>query len=109
MVYLAFSPDTLLSQVDGFSRIQACAEDIRTWMYQNKLKLSGDKTVLMLLGNKPQLNKLVYSSVIVGDSYIESVPSTTNLGAGFDGDMSVKCHVQKVCIICAISQGLNDA
>ncbi len=33
-VYLAFSPDTLSSQVQAFSKIESCAEDIRGWMYQ---------------------------------------------------------------------------
>ncbi len=64
---------------------------------KNKLKLNDDKTVFMLLGNKPQLKKLVFNSVIIGESYIDSVSSTTNLGAGFDCDMSMKYHVQKVC------------
>ncbi len=97
-IYLAFSADSLCTQVDSFSRIESCAEDIRQWMYQNKLKLNDDKTVFMAIGNKPQLDKLVFDSVIVGDSYIDSVDSTMNLGAGFDSGMTMKFHVNKLCI-----------
>ncbi len=86
-IYLSFCADNLVDQIEGFSHIEACADDIRNWMYQNKLKLNDDKTVFMVLGNKPQISKLVFNSVIIGSSYIDSVESTTNLGAGFDADM----------------------
>ncbi len=95
-IYLAFSRDSLGDQVEAFSRIEACADDVRTWMYQNKLKLNDDKTVLMVLGNKPQMEKLVFDSVTIGDAYISSIGSTTNLGAGFDSEMSMKYHIQMV-------------
>ncbi len=32
-VYLAFSPDSLCDQVEAFSWIESCADDVRTWMY----------------------------------------------------------------------------
>ncbi len=66
-------------------------------MYQNKLKLNDDKTVFIVLGNRPQTDKLVFDSVTIGDAYISSIGSATNLGAGFDSDMSMKHHIQKVC------------
>ncbi len=47
--------------------------------------------------NKPQVSKLVFDSVIIGDSYIDSVDSTMNLGAGFDSGMTMKFHVNKLC------------
>ena len=58
-------------------------------MYQNKLKLNDDKTVFMVLGNEPQTEKLVLDSVTIGDAYISFIGSTTNLGAGFDSEMSI--------------------
>ncbi len=36
---LAFSPDTLIDQIGVFDKIESCAESVRTWMFQNKLKL----------------------------------------------------------------------
>ncbi len=96
-LYLSFSPNVLDDQVASFAKIEACANDVRHWMYENKLKLNDDKTVFMVLGNKPQVNKLVFDSVVIGESYISSVPATTNLGAGFDSDMTMKHHVNKLC------------
>ncbi len=43
----------------------------------------------MVLGNEPQTEKLVLDSVTIGDAYISFIGSTTNLGAGFDSEMSI--------------------
>ncbi len=96
-VALAFSPDALVDQIDAFERIESCADSVRTWMFQNKLELNDDKTIFMLLGNKPQVNKVVFDSVIIGESYISASANCTNLGAGFDSDMSMRHHVSLVC------------
>ncbi len=96
-VALAFSPDILVDQVNAFDQIENCADSVRHWMYQNKLKLNDDKTVFMVLGNKPQVNKVVFDSVIIGDSYIESSDNCVNLGAGFDSSMSMRHHVNVIC------------
>ncbi len=66
-------------------------------MLQNKLKLNDDKTIFMLLGKKPQTIKVVFDSVIIGESYIESSQKCVNLDAGFDDEMSMKHHVNRVC------------
>ena len=94
-VALAFSLDALVDQIDAFERIESCADSVRTWMFQNKLKLNDDKTIFMLLGNKPQVNKVVFDSVIIGESYISTSAKCTNLGAGFDSDMSMRHHVRR--------------
>ncbi len=96
-IALAFSPDVLSNQVDAFHKIESCADSVRTWMLQNKLKLNDDKTVFMLIGNKPQVQKVVFDSVVIGESYIESSLNCTNLGAGFDSDMSMRHHVSLIC------------
>ncbi len=95
-VGLAFSPDILIDQIDAFEKIESCADSVRAWMLQNKLKLNDDKTIFMLLGNRPQVKKSVFDSVIIGDSYIESSQTCVNLGAGFDSEMSMRHHVNLV-------------
>ncbi len=95
-VGLSFSPNTLIDQIGAFDKIESCAENVRNWMFQNKLKLNDDKTVFMLVGNKPQVEKVVFDSVVTGNSYISSSLNCTNLGAGFDSDMSMRHHVNIV-------------
>ncbi len=51
----------------------------------------------MLIGNKPQVKKVVFNSVVIGESYIESSQTCVNLGAGFDSEMSMRNHVNLVC------------
>ncbi len=48
----------------------------------------------MAIGNEPQLDKLVLDSVTVGETVVESVPNTKNLGTSFDSSMSMKHQVQ---------------
>ncbi len=96
-IYLAFTPDFLGEQVRNFNMIEDCVRDIRIWMCQNKLKMNDSKTVFMVIGNEPQVDKLVLDTVTVGDSVVDSVPNTKNLGAGFDNSMSMKYHVQCTC------------
>ncbi len=72
-IALAFSPNVLVDQINAFDQIESCEESVRQWMFQNKLKLNDNKTawtVFMLLGNKPQVIKVVFDSIIIGDSYI---------------------------------------
>ena len=101
---------TSLLQVRNFNMIEDCVRDIRIWMCQNKLKMNDSKTVFMVIGNEPQVDKLVLDTVTdklveklvldivtVGDSVVESVPNTKNLGAGFNNAMSMKYHVQCIC------------
>ncbi len=96
-VALTFSPDILVDQINAFDQIESCADSVRQWMFQNKLKLNDHKTVFMVLGNKPQTKKLVFDSVVIGDSYIESSAKCVNLGAGFDSNMTMKHYVNLVC------------
>ena len=96
-IALAFSPDILIDQIDAFERIESCADSIRDWMMQNKLKLNDNKTIFMVLGNKTQVKKVVLNSVVIGESYIESTKSCVNLGAGFDSEMSMRNHVSLAC------------
>ncbi len=81
-VLLAFPPERLPNQINAFDQIESGADSVRAWMLQNKLKLNDDKTVFMLIGNKPPVQKCVFDSVVIGESYIEACPNCTNLGAG---------------------------
>ncbi len=56
-----------------------------------------DKTIFMLVGNKPKVKEVVFDSVVIGESYISSSLNCTNLGAGFHSDMSMRHHVNLVC------------
>ena len=51
---------------------------IRTWVWMDKLKLNDDKTELMVIGSRQQLDKVSVAELSVGDTSIASA-STTRL------------------------------
>lgn len=66
-------------------------------MTNNFLQLNDDKTELLILGSKKQVSKVSMPGVRVGDSLISPVSKVRNLGAIFDGEMSMVPHVNAVC------------
>ena len=83
-------------------RIEACVEDIRKWMKQNCLKLNDNKTEVMLIGSKPQLNKVIIPHMKIGDSTTALVSKVRNLGVFMANAMTLVPHISSV-IICFIS------
>ena len=65
-------------------RIEACIADFRSWMYDNKLKLSQDKTKLIVITPYQQSKKVDIDIVQVGDCDIKPTHSARNLRATFD-------------------------
>ena len=67
-------------------------------MKLDKLKLNSDKTEIILVGTRPQLDKRRFDQLKVGD--IEVPVATTavrNLGAWFDCNLSMSTHTNKTC------------
>ena len=46
--------------------IQACINDVMSWMFSNKLKLNPDKTEVMLVGYAPELKSVGGESTDIG-------------------------------------------
>ena len=60
------------------------------------LMLNDEKTEVLIIGSRQQLEKVNIHSVDVGASLIKSSSSVRNLGAWFDSHMSMDAHVGKV-------------
>lgn len=89
------------SQENCIERLESCIGEIAEFMLVNKLKLNGDKTEFLLVGNRQQLDKLdlPLSINVCGDN-IESVDTVRNLGFWFDSVMNANTHVNKTCRNC---------
>ena len=48
--------------------MEACIQDIRNWMTKDSLKINDDKTEVILIGTKAQLEKMKIDNLAVGDS-----------------------------------------
>ena len=51
-------PIPATDHVDAMDRLAACIERIRDWMADNHLKLNEEKTQIIWLGTRQQLNKV---------------------------------------------------
>ena len=47
---ISFKPDGSATETDAVDALQACIEDIRTWMVQDKLQLNDAKTEFLIIG-----------------------------------------------------------
>ena len=90
-----------LSEVTNLTKeLNACTDDIKTWMTENQLKLNDDKTEALLF---PFSSSLKPSTVSLPDSITPNShnilfsDSARNLGVILDSNLSMKKHVIKIC------------
>jgi len=77
-------------------RLQACLEDIKTWMTQNCLLLNSDKTEVVLFGPERFREKLSSYIVTLDGVSLGSSPTVRNLGVIFDQNLSFDSHIKQV-------------
>ena len=89
-----------LSEVNNLIKeLNACTDDIKTWMTENQLKLNDDKTEALLFPFssffKPSTGPLP-DSITLGSHNIPFSDSARNLGFILDSNLSMKKHVIKI-------------
>lgn len=78
--------------------MQICLSDVKSWMSHNKLLLNDSKTECLLVKSQRLVTPpSLPSSVSVGDTDIEFVPSVKNLGVTLDCHLSLSDFVQNTC------------
>ena len=81
--------------------LQDCLLDVCDWMRSSKLKLSPDKTEVLLFGTKLHRKEFMkHFPAIVLDHEITPSDSARNLGVVFDGDFNFRKHISLVCRTC---------
>ena len=90
-----------LSEVTNLTKeLNACTDDIKSWMTENQLRLDDDKTVVLLF---PFPSSLKPSTVPLPDSItldshnIFFSDSARNIGFILDSELSIKKHAIKIC------------
>ena len=94
-LYIAFDPEKDEEQV--LARLEACIEDLRAWMRQNRLKLNDQKTEFVIFGTSAQLKKVKTMHVRVGDESIGRSRLVRNIGAFFDEELKMDAQVKQAC------------
>ena len=90
-----FSLDSVSSVTT--TRIEACLQDIGTWMSLNKLKLNGDKTELLVIGSGNLSASQLPSFTAIGGSVIQLSHSVRNIGVIFDNKLNMERQVSAIC------------
>lgn len=83
-----------------FERLEACLDEIGTWMSNNLLKLNQDKTKLIVFSSKHQSKNVPIFHLKVGESVINSVISVRNLGVYFDRRLTMEKQVASIVKSC---------
>ena len=71
-LYLSFSPSVPDDDEIALNAMYYCIKDLKEWMIRDKLKLKDEKTEFLLIGTKQQLEKVNFSSITVGDAFMEA-------------------------------------
>ena len=80
--------------------LDACTDDIKTWMMENQLKLNDNKTEVLLFPFSSSLKPCTISlpdSIALGFHNIPFSDSPWNLGFILDSKLSMKKHIIKIC------------
>ena len=85
--------DSLLAS----TRLAEYEEQFDAWMSRNGLKLNADKTRLMWLGTRQQLDKLTVVQLPFCSSTVDMVSTATNLGVVLDSQLTMSKHTASIC------------
>ena len=59
-----------MSELEAVTALQDCILDIKTWMTTDKLKLNDDKTELIVIGTRAQLDKISITELSIDQSSV---------------------------------------
>jgi len=92
----SYADDTQLyisAPATSVSTTVACVEAIDAWMRSNRLKTNADKTQLIWLGTKQQLDKLSITELSLLSAKVTFLSTVYDLGFLLDIQLTTKDHV----------------
>ena len=98
-LYVSFSPKDNCGEEEAIAAMERCIRDTQKWMKEAKLQLNTDKTELLLIGTKQQLQKINMSTLCVGNDLIKPSKEVKNLGVWLDPSLTLNTHINKTCSI----------
>jgi len=101
----AYADDTQLyisvpaaSCPEAIERFASCLEHVRDWMASNRLKLNEDKTQIIWLGTRHQLNKTLPQTLTLRNgTVLQFSTAVKNIGVLIDSQLTMADHIVAVC------------
>ena len=91
------SPNSEVDQQEAVKAIERCINSIGAWMKLDKLKLNSDKTEIIQVGTRPQLDKIRFDNLNVGDIELPVVTTAArNPAVWFDCNLSMSTHIDRI-------------
>ena len=78
-------------------RVEACVDEMSSWMRKSKLQLNDSKTEVMIICSVHSHSKVNVPHIQVGDSEIQPVSVVRNIGAQLDETLTMMSHVNSLC------------
>ena len=97
-IYHRFSVKKPGDLQDAIRRLEACLEEICSWMVLNKLKLNGLKTefIVMISAYHQALVDSMQPVLKIGDSIITPTKTVRNLGVTLDREMTMGPYIRQI-------------
>ena len=95
-LYVHYNPNNPDAVQDAVLKIDQCCKEVKTWMTSNYLKLNDDKTEVIIVGTKAQLQKSNINTIDVCNSKIAVKNSVKNIGVYIDSELTMKHHVNHI-------------
>ena len=100
----SYADDTQLSKSTDIRKLneltdsmQACVNDVKSWMNYNKLKLNDEMSeILFIVSPRMSTSITLPDSLVLGCSNVSVSSSARNLGVIIDSNLSMKDHVASV-------------
>ena len=73
--------------------LAVCIERIRNWMADNHLKLNEEKTQIIWLGTRQQLNKVTARVLTLPNATVEFSTTVKDLGIVLDSQLTMADHI----------------
>ena len=83
--------------IAALCRVEACIDEIQTWMKNNKLQLNADKTEYVIVASPNVLPKITLRPINISGIEIQPSVSAKNLGVMFDKHLNMCEHVYQIC------------
>ena len=64
-----------MSELEAVTALQNCITDTKTWMTTDKLKLNNEKTEIIIIGTRAQLDKINITKLSIDQVKVSAVSS----------------------------------